>query len=148
MDALGMTLLYYFALKTRIGFQKSWRTADANCSTVFEPFAAYIYIYIYTYWLYWVYWRKQTLWEPGYDIFVLWFRPKTSSCQLPYQRPSYIFVLWFRPKTSSCQLPYQRPSSCADCARELFKGSNGLDSLLDCTWKKSFWVGVADFFVS
>jgi len=47
MDALGMTLLYYFALKTRIGFQKSWRTADANCSTVFEPFAAYIYIYIY-----------------------------------------------------------------------------------------------------
>jgi len=104
MDALGMTLLYYFALKTRIGFQKSWRTADANCSTVFEPFAAYIYIYIYTYWLYWVYWRKQTLWEPGYNI----------------------FVLWFRPKTSSCQLPYQRPSSCADCARELFKGSNGL----------------------
>jgi len=24
-----------------------------------------------------------TLWELGYDIFVLRFRPKTSSCQLP-----------------------------------------------------------------
>jgi len=29
-----------------------------------------------------------TLWEPGYDIFVLWNWPKTSSCQLPYQCPS------------------------------------------------------------
>jgi len=29
-----------------------------------------------------------TFWEPGYDIFVLWNRPKTSGCQLPYQRPS------------------------------------------------------------
>jgi len=24
------------------------------------------------------------LWEPGYDIFTLWNRPKTSSCQFPY----------------------------------------------------------------
>ena len=64
-----------------------------------------------------------TLWEPGYDI----------------------FILRFRSKTSSCQLPYQRPSSSADCARELFKGSNGLASLLDCIRKKIFWVGVADF---
>ena len=44
-----------------------------------------------------------TLWEPAYDIFVLWFRPKNSS---------------FR-------LPYQHPSSSADCARELLNGSNG-----------------------
>jgi len=50
-----------------------------------------------------------TLWQPGYDI----------------------FVLWFQPKTSSCQLPYQRPSSSADCARELFNGSNGSASLVD-----------------
>jgi len=28
------------------------------------------------------------IWEPGYDIFVLWNRPKTSSCWLPYQRHS------------------------------------------------------------
>jgi len=56
-----------------------------------------------------------------------------------------MFVLRFRPKTSSCQLPYQRPSSSADCARKLFQGSNGSDSLPDCTRKKIFWLGVADF---
>jgi len=64
-----------------------------------------------------------TLWESGYDIFVLWFQPKTSNCQLPYQRPS-------------CS---------ADCARELFKGSNGSDSLLDCTRKKCFGWGLRIF---
>ena len=64
-----------------------------------------------------------TLWEPGYDIFVLWNQPKTSSCQFPYQ----------------CY------SSFTNCSRELFKGSNGSGSLLVCTWKKNFWLG---FFVS
>ena len=53
-----------------------------------------------------------SLWEPEYDIFVLRIR--------------------IRPKTSSLQLPYQRPSSSADRARELFKGSNGS--------KKNFWL--------
>ena len=38
----------------------------------------------------------------------------------------------------SFRLPYQCPSSSADCARELFKGSNGSASLVDCTPKK-FW---------
>jgi len=66
--------------------------------------------------------NKLTLWEPGYDIFVVWNRPKTSSCQLPYQ----------------CL------SSPANCARELFKGSNGLDSLLVST-RKICWFGVVDF---
>jgi len=64
-----------------------------------------------------------TLWEPVYDIFVLRFRPKNSS---------------FR-------LPYQRPSSSADYARELFKGSNGSASLVDCTRNKFFWLGGVDF---
>jgi len=64
-----------------------------------------------------------TLWEQGYDI----------------------FVLRFQPKTSSCQLPYQRPSSSADCARELFKGLNESDSHLDCTWKKIFGWGLQIF---
>ena len=64
-----------------------------------------------------------TLWEPGYDIFVLWF--------------------W--PKTSSCQLPYERPSSSTDCARELFKGSTGSASLVDCNRKKFFGWGVQIF---
>jgi len=66
-----------------------------------------------------------TLWEPRYDIFVLWNRPKTSSCQLPYQ----------------CH------SSSADCARELFKGSNRSASLLVCT-RKNFFVEGCRFFVS
>ena len=64
-----------------------------------------------------------TLWEPAYDIFVLRFWPKNSS-------------FW---------LPYQRPSSSANCARELFKGSNGSASLVDCTWKTIFWSGVGIF---
>jgi len=50
-----------------------------------------------------------------------------------------------RPKTSSCQLPYQHLSSATGCARELFKDSNRSDSLLDCTWKKIFWLRVVDF---
>jgi len=60
-----------------------------------------------------------TLWEPGYGT----------------------FVLWNRPENSSYQLPYQHPSSSANCARELFKGSNESASLLICTRKKIFgWV--------
>jgi len=51
----------------------------------------------------------------------------------------------FRKKNSSFRLPHQRTSSSADCARELFNGSNGSASLLDCTRKKFFWLGVADF---
>ena len=39
-------------------------------------------------------------------------------------------------KNSSFRLPHQRPSSSADCARELFNGSNGSASLVDCTRKK------------
>ena len=49
----------------------------------------------------------------------------------------------FRIKNNSFRLPYQRPSSSADCARELFNGSNGLASLVDCTRKKIFWLGVS-----
>ena len=41
-------------------------------------------------------------------------------------------------KNSSFRLPYQCPSSSADCARELFKGSNGSASLVDCTRKTVF----------
>jgi len=37
-------------------------------------------------------------------------------------------------------------SSSANCTRELFKGSNKLDSLLVCTLKNIFWLRVADFF--
>jgi len=66
--------------------------------------------------------NTMSLWEPVYDLFV----PR------------------FRPKNSGFRLPYQRHSSSANCARELFKGSNGSASLLVCT-RKNFWLGVADF---
>jgi len=47
----------------------------------------------------------------------------------------------FHKKNSIFRLPYQRLSSSAHCARELFSGSNGLASLVDCTRKKNFaWV--------
>ena len=59
-----------------------------------------------------------------------------------------IFVPRFQPENSSFQLPYQRHSYSADCAIELFKGSNRSASLLVCTRKKFFWLAVADFFVS
>jgi len=50
-------------------------------------------------------------------------------------------------KNNSFPLPYQHPSSSADCARELFNGSNRSASLVDCTRKKFFWLGCG-FFVS
>jgi len=40
---------------------------------------------------------------------------------------------WKSAKTSSCQLLYQHHSSSADYARELFKPSKDLESLLLCT---------------
>ena len=48
-------------------------------------------------------------------------------------------------KNSSFQLRYQCPSSSADCARELFKGSNGSASLGDGTRKTFFGWGVRIF---
>jgi len=60
-------------------------------------------------------------------------------------RPTIYLYFDFGLKTSSFWLPYQRHSSSADCARELFKSSNGSASLVDCTRKKIFWLGGADF---
>ena len=58
---------------------------------------------------------------------------------VPHKRRHTIYLyLDFGLKNSSFRLPYQRPSSSADCARELFKGSNRSTSLVDCTQKK-FW---------
>jgi len=51
----------------------------------------------------------------------------------------------FSQKNSSFRMPYQRPSSSADCARELFNGSNGSASLVDCTRKKFFAWGLRVF---
>jgi len=51
-------------------------------------------------------------------------------------------------KNSSFRLPYQRPSSSADCARELFVGSNRSANLVDCTRKNIFLVGGCGFFVT
>jgi len=51
----------------------------------------------------------------------------------------------FCKKNSSFRLPYQRPSSSANCARELFNGSNGSASLVDYTRKKIFAWGMRVF---
>ena len=60
-------------------------------------------------------------------------------------RPTVYSYLDFGLKNSSFRLPYQRPSSFAGCARELFKGSNGSASLVDCTRKKVFGWGMRIF---
>jgi len=54
-----------------------------------------------------------------------------------------IFVLRFRPKKQQFLIALRK----CDCARELFKGSNGLASLVDCTQKKLGGCGCG-FFVS
>ena len=51
----------------------------------------------------------------------------------------------FRKKNGSFWLPYQRPSSSADCARELFNGSNGSASLVRLHSKKKFLPGGVGF---
>jgi len=58
-----------------------------------------------------------------------------------------VVLVIFAKKNSSFRLPYQRPSSSADCARELFNGSNRSASLVDCT-RKNFLPGGRGFFVS
>jgi len=75
----------------------------------------------------------------NFSVFTFWIHVNTSRAGVRYIRTS------ISAKTSSCRLPYQRPSFSADCARELFKGSNGLYNLLHCTRKKIFWLGATDF---
>ena len=53
----------------------------------------------------------------------------------------------FSLKNSSFRLPCQRPNSSADCARELFKGSNRSASRGNYT-QTNFLVGGCGFFVS
>jgi len=54
-------------------------------------------------------------------------------------------VLRFQPKRQQFLVALPTPSSFADCARELFKGSNGSASLVDCTRKKIFGWGLRIF---
>ena len=77
-------------------------------------------------------------------------QPKLQNCKTiskfrVLHQSSCSLTLWrlggfgdFRKKNSRFRLPYQCPSSSADCARELFNGSNGSASLVDCTRKKFF----------
>jgi len=70
---------------------------------------------------------------------------KSFNC-LQFESWSTIYSYFdFGLKNSSFRLPYQRSS--ADCAKELFKGSNGSANLVDCT-RKNFLVGGCRFFVS
>jgi len=76
--------------------------------------------------------------------------PANKLGQLPYFSDHKAHLtLWclggfgdFRKKNSSFRLPYQLPITSTDCARELFNGSNGSASLVDCTQKKFFAWGV------
>jgi len=77
-----------------------------------------------------------------------WYSQKRFHCLTLWERGYDIFVLRFRPNTNSCQWPYQCLSSSTDCARELFKGLNRSSSILLCTRKKKFLVGGCGFFVS
>ena len=71
---------------------------------------------------------------------------KLNNCNPHFDNRSPIYSYFdFGLKNSSFRLPYQRPSSSAECARELFKGSNGSASLVDCTRKKYFGWGVRIF---
>ena len=84
--------------------------------------------------------------KPPNDDFLVTVLLETKDKYFKHWEPAYdIFVLRFRPKNSSFRLPYHRPSPSADCARELFKGSNGSASLVDCIRKKVFGWGVQIF---
>jgi len=71
----------------------------------------------------------------------------TLSCAFQHfeSRPTIYLYFDFGLKNSSFRLPYQRPSSSADCAKELFKSSNGSASLVHCIRKKFFGWGVQIF---
>ena len=68
---------------------------------------------------------------------------RSNCARLPPWRLGGFGDFWI--KNSSFRLSYQSPSSSADCTRELFKGSNGLASLVDCTRIKFFCWGCGFF---
>jgi len=71
-----------------------------------------------------------------------------TSLQDPQEPFNTFRAAWFRrfsQKNSSFWLPHQHPSSSAHCARELFSGTNGSTSLVDCTQKKNFAWGLRVF---
>jgi len=79
------------------------------------------------------------------QIFQLWRFRLVSLWQHFDNRRTIYSYFDFGLKNSSFRLPYQRPSSSTDCTRELFNGSNGSASLVDCTRKKIFCLGVRVF---
>jgi len=80
------------------------------------------------------------------SLICTWNLVRSNIFRLTPWEPVYKYIIpGFRPKTSSFRLPYQRHSSSANCARELFKSSKDLASLLVCTWKNIFWLRVAAF---
>jgi len=95
--ANGLHHVFYISMKfsTLVDFTKVWRMQKNfwKTSMICEVMITYETLFFYFNDI------LLTFWEPAYNI----------------------FVLRFRPKNSSFQLPYQRHSSSADCARELFK---------------------------
>ena len=87
--------------------------------------------------------------DPRYakGIFWWWGHFSTNLAPCHYFNTSIYSYYDFGLKNGSFRLPYQRPSSSVSCTSELFKGSNGSASLVDCT-QKHFLVGGCRFFVT
>ena len=87
-------------------------------------------------------WKKRYEWIPFRYIIFMWSR---IFCHGMINTLASAWFWQFSQKNSTFRLPYQRPNSSADCARELFNGSNGSASLVDCTRKKFFVWGLRVF---
>jgi len=102
-------------------------------------------------WIWYVtkfYYLRKGDWLFSHTFCLLIYRLNANNTEWFYHvesRPTVYLYLDFGLKNSSFRLPYQRPSSSADCVSELFKGSNGSASLVDCTGKKFFGWGVRIF---
>ena len=70
-------------------------------------------------------------------------------CTLTFWEPKYdTFVPGNRPKTSSCQLPYNHHSSSVDCTIELFKHPKRIGQYSSLHSEKKFLVVGCGFFVN
>jgi len=65
---------------------------------------------------------------------------------------SFTLTVWhltdfgnFYARTTRLHLALHTRNSVSESSRELFKRSEDAASLQDCTWKKFFWLGGADF---
>ena len=79
--------------------------------------------------------RRPSMYIEGLNSSLTQSAGKLQSCKVMVINTLRAGVRYIRTLISTqnqqFQLPYQHPSSSADCARELFNGSNGSASLVD-----------------